>query len=92
MNDEAVSFLDDARWNPERECVEVTARLRLSDRERHVPCAVTREALESLVQTGSTLDPLRLFSDFEPRLSRAAAQRFDARLPEIALTARDLRR
>jgi hypothetical protein len=87
-----VHFRDDARWDGERDCVEVTAVVRESGREYRVPCAITREALETLVDTDAPLDPLRLFRDFEGRLESVVAGKARGRPPEIAVTRRDMKR
>ena len=89
MTDE-LRFLDDARWNPERECVEATALIAGMDGEMRVTCAVAREALEGLVRASGHLDPIRLFRDFEGTLARIAGQRHDPRIGEIVITGRDI--
>lgn len=85
-----IVFADDARWNAERECVEVTAIVRLGGGERRIPCAIAREALEHLVRLPSPADPLRLFRDFESALGQIVARKVGPATPEIAVTRRDV--
>ncbi len=88
----SVHFRDDARWNDERDCVEVTAVVREAGQEYRVPCAISREALETTVDIDAPLDPLRLFRDFEGRMESVVAGKARGRPPEIAVTRRDMRR
>lgn len=92
-----LSFADDARWDGERECVEVTAVLHDPGGARRFACAISLEALESLVQLPSRPNPLRLFRDFEPRLAEVAARKAVAQVRaggdvgEVVVTGRDLK-
>jgi hypothetical protein len=86
-----VTLLEDGRWDPERECVEVTALVTGEGAPRYVPCAVTLEALESRVTTPSPADPLRLLRDFEPEVAAAVARKAATQAPEIVITSRDIR-
>jgi hypothetical protein len=85
-------LLEDARWDPERECVEVTAFAIGADGPRYLRCIVSLEALETLVATPSPLDPLRLLRDFEARIAAAAGRKAAAGVSEVVVTARDLRK
>lgn len=92
----SVRFLEDARWNGERDCVEVTALIEQGGASRQVPCAVTEDALAALVRGPGPQNPLRVFSDFEATLAQAATRHLPPggsgrpQPPEIAITRRDL--
>ena len=83
-------FLDDARWNPERDCVEVTAEVSNEAGVWQTTCVITEDALGALVRLSGTADPVRVFHDVEPRLARAAARVARTPIPEIALTRREI--
>jgi len=87
----SVTLLDDAVWNEERACVEVTARVHGHGGARELPMAVSGEALERLVRTPGRPDPLRLLRDFERDICSAAARQLERDPPELVVTARDLR-
>lgn len=87
-----IRLLEDARWDPERECVEVTAFVSGPQGPRYLRCAVSREALDSLVDTPSPADPLRLLRDFEGKIAAAIGRKTAAETPEVVVTARDLGR
>lgn len=87
-----VVFLDDAAWNAERECVEVTALVAPPGGcERRIRCAVSWEALESGVRLASPGDPLRLFRDLETRVAQVVARKLRPNDPEVVVTRRDIR-
>jgi len=85
-----VRFLDDARWNAERDCVEVTAVVAGDQGNWRATCAITEDALGTLVRLSGTADPVRVFRDLEPQLARAAARIARAPTPELVLTRHDI--
>lgn len=85
-----VRLLEDARWDSERACVEVTALVSDADGSRQVTCVITLEALESRVSTPSPVDPLRLVRDFEGEIAAAVSRRLSRGAREVAITGRDL--
>lgn len=84
-----VVFLEDARWNAEREAVEVTAVAHVAGGERRIPCAIAREAIENMVRLPSPPEPLRMFRDFEAQFARIVARKLRTNLPEVVVTRRD---
>ncbi|SDG09454.1 hypothetical protein SAMN05216241_105111 [Limimonas halophila] len=85
-----VTLMDDAGWNEERGCVELTAMVRDDRGSRQLPVAVSAEALERKVRTPSRPDPLRLVRDFDREIAQAVERRLAGNPPEVVLTARDL--
>lgn len=85
-----VRLLEDARWDPERACVEVTALVSDAGGSHRVACTVTLEALESRVATPSPADPLRLLRDLEAQVAAAIARRLSRGADAVAITSRDL--
>lgn len=89
---ERVTLLEDARWNGERECVEVTALIHETGGSWKVRCAITREALEARARMRVPVDPVRLARDFASEIEGAISRKIAGFPPEVAITTRDLQR
>ena len=72
------TFLDDARWNPDRMTVDFTLWLRTDDGEQYITYRVSIEALEDCARTSGEVDPMKLFKRFYPKITAVLDRKLKA--------------